>query len=390
MNLISENQKYKDILLKNFINYVKICSQSSSEQAEKNIFPSTKEQWDMANALCNQLKELGMKNVTLTDKCYVYANLPCSKDMCDVDSVLFLAHMDTSEEVSGKNVQPQIINKDDDIIITSDKSTLLGGDDKAGIAEIMTAIEFIIKEELSHSNIEVLFTPDEETGHGMDYVPLNLIKSKYAYTIDGGSCGEMETECFNAYSAKITFSGKACHTGYAKKGGMINANLMLSSFLQKLPKERLPETTEHYEGFIAPMESSSCIEKATLNLLLRSFYMKEIESQKKMILDFASQIEKESGGKVEVIFTEQYLNMKEKLLENQNVISRVTKAFEKANVKIINTPIRGGTDGSRLTQMGIPTPNIFTGAHEFHSRNEWCSLNQMSKAADIIVNIGTK
>lgn len=394
MNLISENPKYKSLLLNNFIKYVKIWSESSGEEAEKGVFPSTPQQWDMANTLSEELKALGMQNVTVTDKCYVYANYPASEDMKTADSVLFLAHMDTVDEVTGKNVNPQIIQNgtgytDDknDTIITTDKTTLLGGDDKAGVAAIMTALAFITGEKCSHSAVEVIFSPDEETGHGMDYVPMELIKSKYAYTVDGGDLGEMETECFNAWSATVKFTGKACHTGYAKKGGMINANLMLSSFLSKLPVDKMPQTTEGFEGFIAPMESSATIENATLSLLLRAFNIEEIEAEKQLLQKLAEQVQPEMGGIVTIEFKQQYLNMKEKLAENPRVVERVVKAFEAAKVPVVNSPIRGGTDGSRLTEMGIPTPNIFTGSHQFHSRNEWCSLNQMAKASDIIVNI---
>lgn len=394
MNLISENKKYKDLLLENFITYVKIWSESSEVQAEQNIFPSTPQQWDMANHLANQLKEIGMKNVTVTDKCYVYANLEASADYKNKEAVLFLAHMDTVDEVSGKDVKPVIINggkgfteDDTDTIITSDKTTLLGGDDKAGVAAIMTALTFVCQENRPHGAVEVIFSPDEETGHGMDYVPMDLIKSKYAYTVDGGDLGEMETECFNAFSAKIHFTGKACHTGYAKANGMINANLMLSYFLSKLPSGKLPETTENFEGFIAPMDCQGTIEEASLSLLLRAFTMDEIKAEEKLLNDILNETQEKFGGKIEMKIKQQYLNMKQKLDENPEVVMRITDAFEKAGVQIVNKPIRGGTDGSRLTEMGIPTPNIFTGAHEFHSRNEWCSLNQMSKASDIILNV---
>lgn len=394
MNLISKNLEYKNILLENFVNYVKTWSESSEEQAEKGIFPSTQQQWDMAKVLENQLKKIGMKNVTVTDKCYVYANLEASSGFENKEPVLFLAHMDTVDEVSGKNVNPVIINNgkdytDDetDTIITTDKNTLLGADDKAGIAAIMTALTYICTEDCEHGAVEVIFSPDEETGHGMDYVPVNLIKSKYAYTVDGGDLGEMETECFNAYSAKVTFTGKACHTGYAKENRMINANLMLADFLSKIPQNMRPETTENYEPFIAAMDCQSCIENASLSLLLRAFNIEEINQEMDLLKKFAKETMDKTGGKVEIIFKEQYLNMKQKMDENPQVIKRITNAFEKAGVKIINKPIRGGTDGSRLTQMGIPTPNIFTGAHEFHSRNEWCSLNQMAKASDIVLNV---
>lgn len=388
MNVISKNNIFRENLLNRFVKYVKIWSESSGEMAEKGIFPSTKQQWDMARTLECELKDLGLE-VLVTENCYVYGYL---KSNCkNMESVLFLSHMDTVDEVSGKNVSPQITKKDDDIIIKSDGSTLLGGDDKSGIAAIMTMLDFLVHSpEIKHKSIEVIFSPDEETGHGMDKVPLEIIKSKFAYTVDGGDEGEMESECFNAWSASVNFSGKACHTGDAKSGGMINANLMASDFISKLPENMRPETTENKEGFIAVMNIKGNIENACIELLLRSFYIEEIEKEKKIIENAILETNKKFGGKGSVKFEQQYLNMKEKLDSAPEVISNLEKAYKDADVKIIRKPIRGGTDGSRLTEMGIPTPNIFTGTHEFHSRNEWVSLNQMSKAADILVNLATQ
>lgn len=388
MNVISKNNIFREKLLNRFVKYVKIWSESSGEMADKDIFPSTKQQWDMARTLECELKDLGLE-VLVTENCYVYGYL---KSNCkNTESVLFLSHMDTVDEVSGKNVSPQITKKDDDIIIKSDGSTLLGGDDKAGIAAIMTMLDFLVHSpEIKHKSIEVIFSPDEETGHGMDKVPLEIIKSKVAYTVDGGDEGEMESECFNAWSASVNFSGKACHTGDAKSGGMINANLMASDFISKLPENMRPETTENKEGFIAVMNIKGNIENACIELLLRSFYIEEIEKEKKIIENAILETNKKFGGKGSVKFEQQYLNMKEKLDSASEVISNLEKAYKDADVKIIRKPIRGGTDGSRLTEMGIPTPNIFTGTHEFHSRNEWVSLNQMSKAADILVNLTTQ
>lgn len=388
MNVISKNNIFREKLLNRFVKYVKIWSESSGEMADKDIFPSTKQQWDMARTLECELKDLGLE-VLVTENCYVYGYL---KSNCkNTESVLFLSHMDTVDEVSGKNVSPQITKKDDDIIIKSDGSTLLGGDDKAGIAAIMTMLDFLVHSpEIKHKPIEVIFSPDEETGHGMDKVPLEIIKSKFAYTVDGGDEGEMESECFNAWSASVNFSGKACHTGDAKSGGMINANLMASDFISKLPENMRPETTENKEGFIAVMNIKGNIENACIELLLRSFYIEEIKKEKKIIENAILETNKKFGGKGSVKFEQQYLNMKEKLDSSPEVISNLEKAYKDADVKIIRKPIRGGTDGSRLTEMGIPTPNIFTGTHEFHSRNEWVSLNQMSKAADILVNLATQ
>lgn len=396
MNYISNNNKYKNELLERFLQYVQIWSESNEEAAEKNIFPSTPQQFDFAHVLEKQLNKIGLSDVQVTKDCYVYGFLPGNiENKQNTDSILLIAHMDTVDEVSGKNVKPQIAENPEffsgdktDTIITSDKTTLLGGDDKAGVAAIMSAISFLCENpQIKHCPVEILFSPDEETGHGMDKVPLNLIKSKMAYTVDGGDLGEMETECFNAWAATIIFTGKATHTGDAKQNGMINAVVMASAFTTFLPHHKAPETTEKYEGFIAPMKITGTIEKAEIDLLLRSFSLKEIEEEKEIITNIANAVEKTYGGKVSVSFKQQYLNMKDKLEENPNVIQKLEQAYQNANIKIIHKPIRGGTDGSRLTEMGIPTPNIFTGAHEFHSRNEWVSLNQMAKAADVLINL---
>ena len=403
MNYIYDNESNKNKLLERFVRYVKIWTESDEEAADKGVFPSTKRQFDLARVLEGELKELELQNVQVTKDCYVYGFLPGNlqtisnsphNDAADNQnqSILLLAHMDTTQEVSGKNVKPQIkkveTKKESDIIITSDGTTLLGGDDKAGVAAIMSAVAFLVENpQIKHRPVEVMFSPDEETGHGMDKVPLNLIKSKAAYTVDGGNLGEMETECFNAWSASITFTGKATHTGYAKEGGMVNAAVMASAFVAALPRHKAPETTADYEGFIAPMRISGTIESAQVDLLLRAFSLQEIEEEKVIIEKLARGVEASFGGKVDIIFKQQYLNMHDKMEQNPQVVNQLEKAYEDAGVQIIKKPIRGGTDGSRLTEMGIPTPNIFTGAHEIHSRNEWVSLNQMSKAADVLINL---
>lgn len=412
MNKISENKDYTKRLLDRFVKYVKIWSESDGNAADKGVFPSTERQWDMAKVLENDMKELGMSDVQIKD-CYVYGRLPsnCSSSQ----SILLLAHMDTVDEVTGKDVKPQIFENYDgreirlecgvvhnpksdealaqaaekrETIITSDGSTLLGGDDKCGIAAILTAIEYLQKnKEEKHCNIEVIFSPDEETGHGMDKVPMELIKSKFAYTVDGGNIGELESECFNAWAAEVNFTGKACHTGDAKKGKMVNAVSMAGKFLSLLPHTMTPETTEHYEGFIAPMEVAGSIDSAKVQLLLRSFSLSEIELEKKVVSDCAEAAAISFNGKVQVDFREQYKNMKEKMDQHPEVLKRLREAYRQAGVEIVEKPIRGGTDGSRLTEMGIPCPNIFTGGHKYHSRYEWVSLNQMAKAADILINL---
>ena len=416
MNKISENKEYTKSLLDRFIKYVKIWSESDGNAADRGIFPSTERQWDIARLLESDLKALGMEDVRLTDKCYVYARLSANCDgKAAEDSILFLAHMDTVDEVSGKNVNPKVFESYDgqdiklenniihsistdealaqaaekrETIITTDGHTLLGGDDKAGLAAIMTMLEYFKKHpEEKHTNIEVIFSPDEETGHGMDFVPVELIKSKYAYTVDGGNIGELESECFNAWAADLTFTGKACHTGDAKKGKMINALSMAGLFLTMLPRTMAQETTENYEGFIAPMEISGSIDSSKVQLLLRSFLPEEIELEKKIVSDCAEAAAITFGGKAQAEFREQYRNMKEKMTENPQVLEKLRSAYKEAGVAIVEKPIRGGTDGSRLTEMGIPCPNIFTGGHKYHSRYEWVSLNQMAKAADILVNL---
>lgn len=389
MNYIFGNTEYKNKLQERFIKYVKIWTESDGEAADKGIFPSTQRQWDFAKLLEQELKAFGLKQVQVTENCYVYGYLEGTDSSNSSEPVLLLAHMDTVDEVSGKDVQPVIkTTPEGDTIISSDGTTLLGGDDKAGVAEIMTAIEYLCcNPQIKHCPVEVIFSPDEETGHGMDKVPMELIKSKSAYTVDGGTEGEMETECFNAWAGIVEFTGKACHTGDAKAGGMINAAIMASEFVSLLPRNMAPETTENYEGFIAVMGISGTIENSSVEMLLRSFYIEEIEQEKQIITEIAEKIEQKYKGQVKVSFKQQYLNMKEKLDENPQVVARLEKAYKESGVEIIRKPIRGGTDGSRLTEMGIPTPNIFTGAHEYHSRNEWVSLNQMAKASDILVNL---
>ena len=391
MNYISDNEINKNKLMDRFVRYVQIWSESDEVAADKGVFPSTPQQIEFAKILKEELDQLGLSEVQLTKDGYVYGFLPGNGDS-KAESILLLAHMDTTQEVTGKNVKPQLkkvnTENESDIIITSDGTTLLGGDDKAGVAAIMsTAAFFVENPQLKHRPLEIIFSPDEETGHGMDKVPLKLIKSKAAYTVDGGSIGEMETECFNAWGANITFTGKATHTGYAKEGGMVNATVMASAFVAALPRHKAPETTENYEGFIAPMQISGTIESAEVSLLLRSFYADEIEEEKQIIQNIARAVESSFGGKVQVNFKQQYLNMHDKMEQNPKVVEQLEKAYKAAGVQIIKKPIRGGTDGSRLTEMGIPTPNIFTGAHEIHSRNEWVSLNQMSKAADVLINL---
>ena len=396
MNYIYNNDEEKNKMLERFCRYVKIWSESDGKAADEGVFPSTERQWDFAKILVKELRNLGTRNVYLTDFCYVVAkidsNIEDAEERKKYPTILLMAHMDTVDEVTGKDVKPVITMKDGDTIVKSDGTTLLGADDKAGVTAIMCALDYLQRhyEDIPHGPIEVMFSPDEETGHGMDKVPLNILKADFAVTVDGGDEGELESECFNAWAGQVKFTGKACHTGSAKKDGMVNAATLASNFVARLPRDSAPETTEGYEGFIAPMEISGSIESAKVELLLRAFNIEEIEKQKGFIQTIAESVTSDFGGKAEVSFKQQYLNMKAKLDEHPEVMERLRRAFAESGVAVREQPIRGGTDGSRLTEMGIPTPNIFTGAHEFHSRNEWLSLNQCAKSSDVIINLLTQ
>lgn len=410
---IEKKSDFQKKLLNRFLEYTKIWTTSDSANADAQIFPSTENQKLFAQKLKEELLSLGLENVQVTEKSYVYAVLKATRGFENSPSFCLLSHLDTSEEVSGKNVNPQVfenydgslislenisidsscdeellkIANTDDTLITTDGTTLLGADDKAGIAEIITAVEFLIQNEIPHGDIEILFSPDEETGHGMDFVPLNLLKSKHAYTVDGGSLGELETECFNASSATVTFFGKSTHTGTARKQKMINAVMMASKFLENLPHTEFPETTDGYEGFFAPIEISGSVEKAQVYILLRDFEEGGIEKRIFQIKKIAESVEFTTGGKVSVQIKKQYKNMKNVLEKSPETVELLKKAYENSGITPNFIPIRGGTDGSRLSEMGIPTPNIFTGGHNFHSRFEWASLNQMTQAVNVLINL---
>lgn len=418
MNYITDDSKIQGQLLDRFIKYVKTWTESNSEKADSGIIPSEERERDLAKQLAAELTVMGLQDVQITPECYTYAWLPASKGFENKPSFCLLAHIDTVEEVTGKDVKPIIYPKYDgavidlqcgvrhdpeedealalagqkrETIITTDGTTLLGADDKAGVAAIMTAIQYLVENpEIKHGKIEVIFSPDEETGHGMDKVPLKLLKSKFAYTVDGGHIGELETECFNAYAANVTFAGKSCHTGSARKGGMVNAIFAASHFVESLPVKERPETTDGYQGFIAPMDITGSIEKATVSLLLRDFTAEGIECRIESVKALAEAASLSFGAKVEYAFKEQYKNMKSVLDKNPSVVENLLAAYKESGVEPVFSPIRGGTDGSRLTELGIPTPNIFTGAHNFHGRYEWCSLNQMSKATDVLINLARK
>ena len=384
MNYIYNNETYRRSLLERFIRYVRVWTTSDSEAADNGVIPSTERQWDLARMLESELKELGLSDVQVTDKCFVYGRLDSEQHS---DGIILLSHLDTSEAVTGENVNPIIETTDADTIIRTDGKTLLGGDDKSGIAAIMTMLEYLKDNpQIQHCPIEVMFTPDEETGTGIGSVPLELIRAKTGLTVDGSAEGELECECFNAAEATVTFTGKAIHPGYAKSGGLVNPLLIMNDFIAALPADHRPETTDGYEGYIYAESAKANPDSAELKIILRSFSQTELASFKELIQNEAAALQAKYSVPVTVAIKDQYQNMKEIIDQHPSFLDKLTAAYRAAGIEPTFRPIRGGTDGARLSFMGIPTPNVFDGAHDFHSRLEWASLNEMCRAADVLVN----
>jgi tripeptide aminopeptidase len=373
-------------LLERFVRYVQIWTTSDTKKADAGIVPSAAREFDLARVLEAELKALGAADVMVTEHCYVCARIPATPDCKNAPAVCFLAHIDTVDSVSGENVRPVLTEKDGDTIISSDGTTLLGADDKAGVAEIMTLAETLFTHTaISHGEIEIVFSPDEETGHGMDFVPIEWMHSKACYTVDGNGLGEFEIECFNAYKSEIVFNGISKHTGTARPD-MVNAVTMAADFVTFLPKHESPETTDGKQGFYAPMTISGHIEQAEVTLYLRDF--DDMKRRLETVEEIAKAVEqKYKGSSVIVTHTKQYTNMKKKLDLHPEVVDLMVRAARNAGIEPVFKPIRGGTDGSRLTEMGLPTPNIFTGGYDIHSRNEWASLREMQKAVDVLVEL---
>ena len=410
MNSPLKENEFRELTVPRFLKYVRIWTTSDRHKDETT---STSGQWDLAKVLVEELRTLGLSDVTLTDHCYVIARLPSSAGMEALPPVGFLAHMDTSEEVSGQNVKPCLVENYDGkrialdggffldpaldpglaaqkgkALIHADGNTLLGADDKAGIAAIVGAAEYFIKRpEIKHCQMEIIFSPDEETGKGLPEFPAEKIQSKICYTVDGGPIGELEWECFNAWGAKIQFKGVSRHLGQAR-GGMVNAALMASVFAAMLPRNESPEATDAYYGYYCPLEIRGDVENAMLEIFIRDFDFKEGERRLAALDIFARAVEAQfPGGMITVSPKVQYYNMKEKILAKPQVIEKLRQTFMNAGVEIREKPIRGGTDGSRLTEMGIPTPNIFTGGRNFHSRLEWLSVSELAASSIIVVEL---
>ncbi|MDR1836229.1 MAG: peptidase T [Treponema sp.] len=405
-----KDNELETLIIPRFLNYVRFDTKSNRHVRET---PSTPGQWELARALRDELLGLGLKEAEVTDRCYVIARLPPSPGKENAPCVGFLAHLDTASDVSGNNVMPCLVQdyngarielagglcldpaKEPDLaaqkgkaIIHSDGTTLLGADDKAGITEIMAAVQYLAENpQIEHGSVEIIFTPDEETGRALPEFPLDRIKSAACYTVDGGIMGDIESECFNAWKADIEFKGKAIHIGTAR-GILANAALMASTFAALLPRSESPEATDGYYGYYCPMEISGDLENAKLEVLLRDFDTGGIERRLKTLDVFAQTVEAQfPGGKVIVKTQPQYYNMKLKIDEKPFVFERLKQAMGNAGIEWKLKPIRGGTDGSRLTEMGIPTPNIFTGGRNFHSRLEWVSVSEMCAACRVIIEL---
>ncbi len=401
----------RDELLERFTRYVKIYTTSDDEST---TFPSTKRQFDLAELLVNELNALGVKEVELDKYGYVYARIPSNIEKA-VAPVGFMAHMDTAPAESGENVKPQIVKNYDggdirlsgdsslvispkenpvlkelvgDDLITTDGTTLLGADDKAGVAEIMTAVAYIMDHpEFQHGEIRIAFTPDEEIGHGVDHFDVKKFGAGFAYTLDGGQLGELEDETFCADSAEVTCKGINVHPGYAKDK-MVNAIRMAGRFMTLLDEKTLPETTENRENYYHATGIKGMENQAVINMIVRSFTVEGLKDREKDLERVRQQVLKEfPKGEIEIVIKEQYRNMKEVLDQHPEIMETAKKAFEKAGITPIHKPIRGGTDGSRLTFMGVPTPNIFAGSINMHSKKEFASIQTMEKSTEVILHI---
>ena len=395
-------------LLDRFIKYVKIDTMSDDTTG---LTPSTQKQYNLANELVEELKELGLEDVFVNEKCTVFGTLKANAE--GYDKIGFLAHMDTIPEVSGKNVNPQVINYQGGIInlgnneildpkefpqlnnqightlVTTSGDTVLGCDDKGGIAAIMTMLDEIISENLPHGEIHVAFTPDEEIGTGILSFDVSKFPVDYAYTIDGGSYTEFSYENFNAASAKVSFKGFEIHPGSAK-GKMINASKLAMEFNSMLPVMMAPEHTDGYDGFNHLIHMEGETGHASLSYILRNHSSQILEQQKQDFINAQNHINSKYGeGSCEVIIKDSYRNMREVIEQDMRCVDKALKSYKELGFEVNIDPIRGGTDGARLTFMGINTPNIGTGGYNFHGIHEYADINEMQNVVRLIKHIST-
>jgi len=403
--------KYKFTCVDRFLNYVKYDTQSDEESTS---FPSTEKQKKLSADLAKELKRMGLKDAAMDKWGYVMATLPANTTK-KVPPIAFIAHVDTSPAVTGKNVKPIIhkkyrggdiklpkegrvikVSENPDLknmkgfdIITTDGSTLLGADNKAGVAEIMDAVNYLLAHpEVKHGSIKICFTPDEEVGRGTEKIDLKKLGAKYAYTVDGSSRGEVESETFSADMVVLKFIGKNIHPGYAKDQ-MINSIKIAAAFIESLPKKILsPETTEKRQGYVHCTTINGMEETTTLKIIIRDFETSKLKQYENLLENLAKKaVAKFPGSKYEFKVVNQYRNMREVLVKHPQVAKFAVQAMKNLGIKPIMHPIRGGTDGSRLSFMGLPTPNIFAGEHSFHSQLEWVAVQDMEMAVKVIVEI---
>lgn len=396
-------------LLDRFLKYVQI--DTMSDDTNDSVTPSTQKQFDLARILEKELIELGLKNVHINQYCTVYATLPANQD--GYDKIGFLAHMDTIPEVSGTNVKPNVVkfdgspiklgnsgltlSKDEfpwmehqigDTIVTTDGTTVLGCDDKGGIAVIMTMLDRIIKNNLPHGEIHIAFTPDEEIGTGVLKFDVSEFPVDYAYTVDGGDVREFSYETFNAASAKVTFKGFDIHPGYSKDK-MINAQLLAMEFNSLLPVQKRPEYTSGYEGFNHLHSMSGNVGSATLSYIIRNHSSDLLNEQKKEFENAANFMNSKYPNSTTLVITDSYRNMREVIEKDMRSVNKALAAYKLAHIDVQCTPTRGGTDGSRITFMGIPTPNLGTGGYNEHGVHEYADMNEMEKVVEVATFIAT-
>jgi len=394
-----------------FLQYVKI---DTTSDPESKTTPSSTRQFDLAKRLIAELEDIGISSARLDNNGYVIASIPANTDE-PIPPVGFIAHIDTSPDMEAKNVKPQIhrnydggdivlnekqqivlspeefpelkdyVNQD---IITSDGTTLLGADDKAGIAEIMTAVEYLIENpDVKHGKIFIAFTPDEEIGQGTKYFNVDKFKADFAYTMDGGAIGSLEYENFNAAKAKVYVNGRNVHPGTAKNK-MINALQVAIDFHQKLPADERPENTEGYEGFFHLTNLNGTVEQATIQYIIRDHDRMKFEKKKNFLKHCASEVNEAFRKEIITIDMEdQYFNMREKIEPVRHIVSIAEAAMRRSDIEPRIQPIRGGTDGDHLSYLGLPTPNIFTGGHNFHGAYEYIPIQSMNKGVEVILNI---
>ena len=402
-----------ETVLDRFLRYVQFDTQSDETSQ---TYPSTDKQLVLLRDLAAELRGLGLADASIDAHGYVTATIPATITRSDVPTIGFIAHVDTSPEMSGANVRPLIhraydgrdlLLPDDPTaglrlaecpalaeqmghdIVTASGTTLLGADNKAGVAEIMTAAaHFVAHPEIPHGRIRIAFTPDEEIGRGTKHFDVAAFGAEYAYTMDGGSRGEIEFESFSADAMTVTFHGFNTHPGFAK-GRMVNAIKAAAAFIDRLPRETLsPETTDAYDGFVHPYVVNASVDKTSFRLIVRDFVTAGLAVKEAAVEALARDaVSRYPGSRVEIAVEEQYRNMKEVLDRYPAVIEHAREAIRRAGLEPRSKPIRGGTDGSRLSFMGLPTPNLFAGEQNFHSRLEWVSVQDMEKAVEVIVNL---